>query len=153
LAASEGDPSCIVALNRAFWSEYQPTTGFIPGKNLNLPDHLTLPFEWTDYPAPRGGQQMHISAESLIIILVVGLIAGWLAGQILQGSGFGVVGDIVIGVVGAFFGSWLLPQLGIHLGVGLVAAIINATIGAIILLVLISLIRNGSGWRGGRRGL
>jgi uncharacterized membrane protein YeaQ/YmgE (transglycosylase-associated protein family) len=81
---------------------------------------------------------MPISAESLAIILLVGLVAGWLAGQILQGSGFGLVGDIVIGVVGAFVGSWLLPQLGIHFGAGLVAAIINATIGALILLVFIS---------------
>jgi uncharacterized membrane protein YeaQ/YmgE (transglycosylase-associated protein family) len=90
---------------------------------------------------------MQISGESLVIIVVVGLIAGWLAGQILHGSGFGIVGDIVIGVVGAFIGSWLLPQLGVHLGVGLVAAIVNATIGAIILLVLISLVRGGGGWR------
>jgi len=92
---------------------------------------------------------MHISAESLVVILAVGLIAGWLAGQILQGSGYGIVGDIVIGVVGALVGSWLLPQLGIHLGVGVVAAIINATIGALILLVLISFIRTPGGWRKG----
>ena len=75
---------------------------------------------------------MHISGESLVIILAVGLIAGWLAGQIVQGTGFGVIGDLIIGIVGAFIGSWLLPQLGIHLGVGIVAAIINATIGALI---------------------
>ena len=59
---------------------------------------------------------MHISGESLLIILVVGLIAGWLAGQIVQGTGFGIVGDLIIGIIGAFIGSWLLPQLGIHLG-------------------------------------
>jgi uncharacterized membrane protein YeaQ/YmgE (transglycosylase-associated protein family) len=93
--------------------------------------------------------KMRMSGESLLIILMVGLVAGWLAGQILQGSGFGIIGDIVVGVVGAFVGSWLLPQLGIHLGVGLVAAVINATIGALILLILISLVRNGRGWRGG----
>ena len=58
------------------------------------------------------------------------LIAGWLAGQIVQGTGFGIVGDLIIGIVGAFIGSWLLPQLGIHLGSGIIAAIINATIGA-----------------------
>lgn len=93
---------------------------------------------------------MNISGESLVIIVVVGLIAGWLAGQILQGSGFGIVGDIVVGVIGAFVGSWLLPQLGVHLGVGLAAAIVNATIGALVLLVLISVVRGGAGWR--RRG-
>src|SRR5271166_4788396 len=66
-----------------------------------------------------------MSGEGLLIILVVGLIAGWLAGQIVQGTGFGLVGDLIIGIVGAFIGGWLLPQLGIHLGVGIVAAIIN----------------------------
>jgi len=60
---------------------------------------------------------MHLSTESLLIILLVGLLAGWLAGQIVQGTGFGIIGDIIIGIIGAFIGSWLLPQLGIHLGV------------------------------------
>jgi uncharacterized membrane protein YeaQ/YmgE (transglycosylase-associated protein family) len=70
----------------------------------------------------------------------------------MHGSGFGILGDIVIGVIGAFIGSWLLPELGIHLGSGIVAAIINATIGALVLLFLLSLVRGG-GWRGswGRR--
>jgi uncharacterized membrane protein YeaQ/YmgE (transglycosylase-associated protein family) len=58
-------------------------------------------------------------------------------------------GDLIIGIVGAFIGSWLLPQLGIHLGGGIVAAIINATIGALILLLIIRLVRGGSGWRWG----
>ena len=91
---------------------------------------------------------MNMSGESLLIILVVGLFAGWLAGQIVHGTGFGVVGDLVIGVLGAFFGSWLLPQLGIHLGSGIVAAIINATVGAVILLLIIRLVRGGGAWRG-----
>ena len=96
---------------------------------------------------------MHMSNESLLIILGVGLIAGWLAGQIVQGTGFGIVGDLIIGIVGAFIGSWLLPQLGIHLGSGIIAAIINATIGALILLLIIRLVRGGGGRRGrwGRR--
>jgi uncharacterized membrane protein YeaQ/YmgE (transglycosylase-associated protein family) len=58
---------------------------------------------------------MHMSGESLIVILLVGLVAGWLAGQILRGTGFGLIGDVVIGIVGAFIGDWLLPQLGIYL--------------------------------------
>ena len=52
---------------------------------------------------------MHLSNESLIVIILVGVIAGWLAGQIMQGSGFGLVGDLIIGIVGAFIGDWLLP--------------------------------------------
>jgi uncharacterized membrane protein YeaQ/YmgE (transglycosylase-associated protein family) len=91
--------------------------------------------------------KMYMSGESLLIILMVGVIAGWLAGQIMQGSGFGIVGDLLIGIVGAFIGSWLLPQLGIHLGLGIVAAIINATIGALILLLIIRLVRGGGGSR------
>ena len=94
---------------------------------------------------------MHMSNESLLIILGVGLIAGWLAGQIVQGTGFGIVGDLIIGIVGAFIGSWLLPQLGIHLGSGIIAAIINATVGALILLLIIRLVRGGGWWRGSWR--
>ena len=60
-----------------------------------------------------------MSNESLFVILLVGLVAGWLAGQIVRGTGFGIVGDLIIGIIGAFIGEWLLPQLGIHLGAGL----------------------------------
>jgi len=90
---------------------------------------------------------MHLSSQGLLIILLVGLAAGWLAGQIVQGTGFGIIGDIVIGVLGAFVGSWLFPQLGIHLGAGILSAIINATIGALLLLLIIRLVRGGGGSR------
>ena len=90
---------------------------------------------------------MHMSGESLLVILFVCLVAGWLAGQIVQGTGFGIVGDLLIGIVGAFIGSWLLPQLGIHLGTGIISAIINATICAILLLVVVRLVRGGGRWR------
>src|SRR5580704_1895217 len=64
--------------------------------------------------AAQRGTPMHMSNESLLVILLVGLIAGWLAGKIVQGTGLGIVGDLIVGIVGAFIGSWLLPQLGIH---------------------------------------
>jgi uncharacterized membrane protein YeaQ/YmgE (transglycosylase-associated protein family) len=86
---------------------------------------------------------MHMSSESLLVIIVVGIIAGWLAGLIVQGTGLGVIGDLVVGIVGAFIGDWVLPRVGIHLGTGMVSAIINATIGAVILLLLIRLVRGG----------
>ncbi len=54
---------------------------------------------------------MNMSSESLLVILFVGLVAGWLAGQIVRGTGFGIVGDLIVGILGAFIGSWLLPQL------------------------------------------
>jgi uncharacterized membrane protein YeaQ/YmgE (transglycosylase-associated protein family) len=90
---------------------------------------------------------MYMSSESLLIILIVGLVAGWLAGQIVQGTGFGLIGDLVIGVAGAFVGGWLLPQLGVRPGSGTVSAIIDAVIGAIILLLIMRLVRGGNGWR------
>ena len=91
---------------------------------------------------------MHLSTESLLVIVLVGLVAGWLAGQIVQGTGLGLVGDIVVGIIGAFIGDWLLPQLHIALGSGILASILNATIGAIVLLVIIKLVRGGGrSWR------
>jgi len=94
---------------------------------------------------------MNMSSESLLVILFVGLVAGWLAGQIVRGTGFGIVGDLIIGILGAFVGSWLLPRIGIHLGNGIISAIINATIGAILLLFVVRLVRGGGGWGGRRR--
>src|ERR1041384_5624919 len=91
---------------------------------------------------------MNLSGESVLVILVVGIAAGWLAGQIVQGTGFGLVGDLVIGIVGAFIASWAFPQLGIHLGSGIVSAIIAAAIGAVLLLLIIRLVRGRSGWGG-----
>jgi uncharacterized membrane protein YeaQ/YmgE (transglycosylase-associated protein family) len=92
---------------------------------------------------------MSLSSESLVVILFVGLVAGWLAGKIVRGAGFGLIGDIVIGIIGAFIGDWLLPRLGIHIGVGTIGLVVNATIGAILLLLVISLVRGGGRW--GRR--
>jgi uncharacterized membrane protein YeaQ/YmgE (transglycosylase-associated protein family) len=95
---------------------------------------------------------MNMSSESLLVILFVGLIASWLAGQIVRGTGFGIVGDIIIGILGAFVGSWLLPQLGVHLGTGMIGAIVNATVGAVLLLLVVRLLRGGSGWGSSWRG-
>jgi len=62
-------------------------------------------------------------------------IAGWLAGKIIRGNGFGLVGDAAIGIVGALIGDWLLHRLGVHFGSGIIGLVINATIGAIVLLL------------------
>ena len=64
----------------------------------------------------------------------------------MQGTGFGIVGDLLIGIAGALIGSWLLPQLGLYLGSGIISAIINATIGAVLLLLVIRLVRGRGGW-------
>src|SRR5882757_6738145 len=89
---------------------------------------------------------MRMSNESILVILFVGLIAGWLAGQIVRGTGFGIIGDILVGIAGALVASLLFPRLGISIGTGLVREIIFSAIGAIILLFVVGLL-----FRGGRR--
>jgi|ERR1700730_13290112 len=86
-----------------------------------------------------------MTTETLLVILLIGAIAGWLAGQIVQGTGFGLIADIALGIVGAFIGTWLLPQLGVRIGTGIVAAIVAATIGAVVLLVLLGFFGRGGG--------
>jgi len=84
-----------------------------------------------------------MTASGLIVFLLVGAIAGWLAGLIVRGFGFGLLGNIVVGIVGAFLAGWLLPMAGIGFVVGgpLLTSIVYALIGAIILLVIIGLVR------------
>jgi uncharacterized membrane protein YeaQ/YmgE (transglycosylase-associated protein family) len=78
---------------------------------------------------------------NLLWFLIVGLIAGWLAGQLVKGGGFGLIGDLVVGVVGAFLGGFLFASLGVSAGGGLIGSIIVATIGAVVLLLLVRLIK------------
>lgn len=77
---------------------------------------------------------------NLIIFLLIGALAGWLAGVVMKGRGFGVLVNIVVGVLGAFFGGWLLPRLGLSFG-GDMGLFITAFIGAILLLAIIGLIK------------
>ncbi len=86
---------------------------------------------------------MHLSNQSILVIILVGVIAGWLAGKITRGSGYGLIGDLVVGLIGAFVGDWLLPRVGVHLGTGIVALIVNALIGAIVLLLLLRILSGG----------
>jgi len=71
----------------------------------------------------------------------VGAIAGWLAGMVVKGGGFGLIGDIVVGIIGAVIAGWLLPRIGIVIGVGFIASVIDAFIGAVILLIVLRLIK------------
>jgi uncharacterized membrane protein YeaQ/YmgE (transglycosylase-associated protein family) len=84
---------------------------------------------------------MYMSGESFIVVLFVGLVAGWLAGKIVRGTGFGLIGDILIGIAGALVATFLFPKLGIHIGRGLVSEIIYSAIGAVILLLVVRLVR------------
>jgi uncharacterized membrane protein YeaQ/YmgE (transglycosylase-associated protein family) len=78
----------------------------------------------------------------LVWFIVIGLAAGWLAGQVMGGGGFGVIGDIVVGVIGALLGGLLFRTLGLSAGGGLLGALIVATIGAVVLLFLLRLIKH-----------
>ena len=98
---------------------------------------------------------MSISNEGLLVILFVGIVAGWIASKVVAGGGFGLIGDLVVGILGSLIGDWALPRMGIYLGVGTVAMIVNATLGAIALLLALRLFSRagGRGWgvRWGRR--
>ncbi|ABE34109.1 transglycosylase associated family protein [Paraburkholderia xenovorans LB400] len=82
--------------------------------------------------------------HGIIAWLIIGAIAGWLAGVLVKGGGFGLIVDIIVGIVGAFIGGWLAGVLHISLGGGWLGSIITAVIGAVILLFLIRLIRRGT---------
>jgi uncharacterized membrane protein YeaQ/YmgE (transglycosylase-associated protein family) len=87
-----------------------------------------------------------MSTEGILIALVVGAIAGWLAGVIVKGAGFGLLGNIVIGIIGALVASWLLPQAGLSFSTGspLLTSILYATIGGVVILVVLSLLRRAA---------
>src|SRR6185312_14088397 len=90
---------------------------------------------------PAAFRGVVMDATAFLVMLIVGAVAGWLAGQIVRGMGFGLIGNIVVGIVGALIAGWLLPQIGIVIGGGIIAAIINATIGAVVLLFIVGLIK------------
>ena len=77
----------------------------------------------------------------IIAALVIRAIAGWLAGLIVRGAGFGLIDNIAIGMLGALVASWLLPQLHVELATGTLGSILDATVGAVIILVILSLVR------------
>ena len=76
----------------------------------------------------------------IVVILIIGAVAGWLGSTIYKGSGLGLLGNIVVGIVGSFVGYWALGKLGVNLGTGWIGAILTGAIGAIIILILFNLI-------------
>ena len=82
-----------------------------------------------------------MSANGWIWFLILGAVAGWLAGTLMRGGGFGLIGNIIIGIVGAFIGGWLFGALGISAGGSFVGSLITATIGAAVLLWVVSMIK------------
>ncbi len=82
-----------------------------------------------------------MSITGLLIFLAIGAVAGWLAGKIMRGGGFGLLGDIVVGIVGSVVGGYLFGLAGISAGGGLVGSIVTATVGALVLLYVIRLVK------------
>jgi uncharacterized membrane protein YeaQ/YmgE (transglycosylase-associated protein family) len=82
-----------------------------------------------------------MDTHGIIAWLIIGAVAGWLAGSLMKGGGFGLIGDIVVGIIGAFIGGWLAGRLGINIGGGLISSIITATVGAVLLILLLRLIK------------
>jgi uncharacterized membrane protein YeaQ/YmgE (transglycosylase-associated protein family) len=76
----------------------------------------------------------------IVVILIIGAVAGWLGSTIYKGSGLGIIGNIIVGIAGSFVGYWLLGQLGVSLGGGWIGAILTGAIGAIVILFLLNLI-------------
>ncbi len=79
--------------------------------------------------------------HGILAWLVIGVVAGWLAGKLVKGGGYGIIGDIVVGIIGAFIGGWLAGRLGIAVSNGMIASIVTATAGAVILVVILRLVR------------
>jgi uncharacterized membrane protein YeaQ/YmgE (transglycosylase-associated protein family) len=77
----------------------------------------------------------------ILAAIVIGAIAGWLAGLVVRGAGFGLIGNIVVGIIGALVAGWLLPQLHVELAVGMLGSIVDATIGAVVVLVILTLVK------------
>jgi len=79
--------------------------------------------------------------SSIIILIVLGILAGWLAGKLMKGKGFGLIGDLIVGVIGSFLGSWLFDLLHISIGPGLLGMFITAVVGAVVLVFVLRLIK------------
>jgi uncharacterized membrane protein YeaQ/YmgE (transglycosylase-associated protein family) len=82
-----------------------------------------------------------MTAETIIIWIIVGAIAGWLAGLVVRGGGFGLVGNIIVGIIGAFLGGWLFGMIGLSIFPGIINTILTATLGAIILLLIVRVVK------------
>ena len=81
---------------------------------------------------------------NVVWFLVVGLVAGWLAGVLVKGGGFGVIGDIAVGILGAFIGGFLFTSLGVSADTGILGSIVVATAGAIVLIVVLRIVNRAS---------
>ena len=86
-----------------------------------------------------------METQAILVILLLGAVAGWLGGFVFQGGGLGLIGNIVVGIGGGFLGYWLLPKLGVHINTGTswLNYVLTAAIGAVVILAVINLLFKG----------
>ena len=77
----------------------------------------------------------------MLYVLIIGLAAGAIAGLIMRGKGYGCLLNIIIGIIGAYVGNWLLPEIGIHIRHGIIGTLVTAVIGAIAFLFVVNLLK------------
>ena len=82
-----------------------------------------------------------MGTTSLLVFLLIGAISGWIAGQIMKGKGFGIIGNIIVGVIGAFVGGWLQSKFDLPLGSGFTGSIVTAVLGAVVFLFVVGLFK------------
>ena len=82
-----------------------------------------------------------MDTHGILVWLVIGAVAGWLAGTFIKGGGYGLIGDIIVGIIGAFIGGYLAGVLGINIGGGLIASIVTATAGAVVLILILRMLK------------
>jgi uncharacterized membrane protein YeaQ/YmgE (transglycosylase-associated protein family) len=86
----------------------------------------------------RGGS---MEVHGLLVWILIGALAGWLSGKIVNGSGFGLLMDVAVGIAGAFLGGWLAGMAGMHISSGFISSIFTATLGAVLLLLALRLFK------------
>jgi uncharacterized membrane protein YeaQ/YmgE (transglycosylase-associated protein family) len=84
-----------------------------------------------------------MSFIGLLSVLIIGGISGWLAGRLVTGYGFGVIGNIAVGIAGALIAQFLFPRIGLGFGGGAISSIIRVTLGAVLLLAIIRVVKRG----------
>lgn len=84
-----------------------------------------------------------MSNESILMIIVIGGVAGWLAGLILRGTGYGIIGDVIVGLIGAFVGNWLVRafHFSVNLGSPVADRVVVSVVGAVVLMLIIGMVR------------
>lgn len=124
--------------NRAFQrtDDLRLSYGFFLFLSGGLSENSSQPSMTKPITTPVHGGHMEF-----VWFILIGLAAGWLAGQLMKGGGFGVIGDIIVGVIGALLGGFIFGTLGVSVGGGLFGSLIVATIGAIVLIFLLRLVK------------